>query len=559
MVKPSIMPEAHSSSWLLLTLTFVGLTLSQEQSQAPAGIRLSVPESEFDRFTTLSNDRRKHLLKKIQFANLTGHDNDLSWTLTNIHGSKLINIEAHDKFGDDGNVKIYGILRNCSLMMNWSMSEVLVVGKAQSIMQSQGILDVDVGSVSIKYTIQAVMKGGSLSLKMHRCSLEVSQLSVKSVDSNLNQFVELIASSFSPDLKKLLNDSVCKDLVESTVVVQHMFASSHLKQSFSKFGENVTIDASFLSMNISKGAFQALHKGDVCLNGKCLPVTDAEFPHEPPSDGIAVDIKKEVLDNAIILLKETKLLDMELTFQTIIEKKLTWLNMTCWNTLCIENFFPDIASRWPGRVVGVRMRVGNIRLSFANSAIVIYAEGRVYFSADNATDVTNMFSADCRLEVPLVMQFRNNTLSLKASGIGGSFVIDQSFVGQILNPQLQQYINETVVEQQILPKIHDQIEKHIISYHIPVAKDLAFDSAKIILFDDMIRLQANLCDPFGSTCGTAPSDEWVGNMQVPRLQIDDIVPTTPAPKSTTKNPTSSGQMATFSLALLIIWCFSILM
>ncbi|KAH3751673.1 uncharacterized protein LOC127847395 isoform X1 [Dreissena polymorpha] len=468
-------------------------------------------------------------------------------------------MEIHARFGDDGNVTTHGTLRNCSLMMDWSMSEVMVIEKAASPIQSQGKLEVEIGSVSIQYTSQAVMKGGSLVLQIGRCSLEISQLSVKSIDSNLNQFVELMASSFSPDLKKLLNDSVCRNLTEVTVVVQNMIASSHLKQSYSKFGANVTIDASFLSMHMSKGAFHTLHKGDVCFNGKCLPVTDAEFSHEPPSDGITVDIKKEVLDNAIILLKETQLLDFELTFRTIIEKKITWLNMTCWNTLCIENFFPDIASRWPGRVVGVRMRVGNIRLSMSRVSIVVHVNGRVYFSADNATDETNMFSVDCRLEVPFLMQFRKNTLSLKAAGIGGSFVIDQSFVGQILDKQLQEYINDTVIEQELLPRIHEQIEKHVISYHVPVAKDIGIDSAKIIIFDDMIRLQADLCDPFGSSCGASLTDEWVGNIQIPRLQIDDVIPTTQAPKSTTKNPTSSGQVAPFTLALWIICLFSILM
>ncbi|KAH3770834.1 hypothetical protein DPMN_172130 [Dreissena polymorpha] len=145
-----------------------------------------------------------------------------------------------------------------------------------------------------------------------------------------------------------------------------------------------------------------------------------------------------------------------------------------------------------------------------------------------------MFSADCRLEVPLLMQFSNNTLSLKAGGIGGSFVIDQSFVGQILDKHLQEYINETLIEQELLPTIHEQIEKHVISCHLPVAKDLGLDSAKIIIFYDMIRLQADLCDPFGSTCGAAFTNEWVGNIQIPRLQINDIIPTTQAPKSTTK-------------------------
>ncbi|XP_052233067.1 uncharacterized protein LOC127845928 [Dreissena polymorpha] len=121
---PAMMPDVHSSSCLLLTLAFVVLTCSQEQSPAPAGIRLSVPESEFNRF----------------------------------------------------------------------------------------------------------MKGGSLALKIGRCSLEISQL------------------------------SVCRNLTELNVVVQNKIASSHLKQSYSKFGENVTIDATFLSMNMSKGAFHTLHK-----------------------------------------------------------------------------------------------------------------------------------------------------------------------------------------------------------------------------------------------------------------------------------------------------------
>ncbi|KAH3770833.1 hypothetical protein DPMN_172129 [Dreissena polymorpha] len=244
-----MMPDVHSSSCLLLTLAFVVLTCSQEQSPAPAGIRLSVPESEFNRY--------------------------------------------------------------------WSMSGVFVIGKATSPIQSQRKLEVEIGSVSIQYTFQAVMKGGSLALKIGRCSLEISQLSVKSTECE---------------------PIVCRNLTELNVVVQNKIASSHLKQSYSKFGENVTIDATFLSMNMSKGAFHTLHKGDVCFNGKCLAVTDTEFSHEPPSDGISFDIKKEVLDNAIILLKETKVLDIELTFRTI-------------------------SSRWPERVVGVRMRVENIRLS----------------------------------------------------------------------------------------------------------------------------------------------------------------------------------------------------
>ena len=79
------------------------------------------------------------------------------------------------------------------------------------------------------------------------------------------------------------------------------------------------------------------------------------------------------------------------------------------------------------------------------------------------------------------------------------------------------------------------------------------------MFKDMIRLQADLCDPFGSSCGASLTDEWVGNIKIPRLQIDDVIPTTQAPKSTTKNPTSSGQVAPFTLALWIICLFSILM
>ncbi|XP_045177575.2 uncharacterized protein LOC123537805 isoform X2 [Mercenaria mercenaria] len=433
------------------------------QLEAAAGMRITYTE-------TISNMVNKAEINAVQrdlngkrFDDLSG-SGDLSWRLSDIHVKYLGTMTPSIRLLSNGQIRWTCDISSITVKADWWAG----LRGFFSFLSEDGSVEARAGRTSLSIIVTLSANSGQLGVRLSRCSARVGSFNIHFSGSLLDGLFDVISNVFNHDIKTLLENAIC---------------------DFVRKGMN-----------------------DITANIRNIKTS---FPIEIIGIPLA-------LDNS--LTQVTVNSNTIFTYHKVVQNGWDEFRLSCKKGFCIGNIVHQVAKEYPDRVLGLQLKVHSANLNIQNGQITGELTGRVNCSADSSKESLPLFSAKVELVVAFELKFSAGELSARSVALGGHVTIDRSNIGKVLTPSVLAAVNHFFlpgIQQDILDIIND----FKTSYKFELPKNVFVKESALSLYEGVVRVEADLCYKTTS-CRSTPNDEWVGNNDIPKFIVDDLISAT---------------------------------
>ncbi|XP_045177573.2 uncharacterized protein LOC123537805 isoform X1 [Mercenaria mercenaria] len=490
------------------------------QLEAAAGMRITYTE-------TISNMVNKAEINAVQrdlngkrFDDLSG-SGDLSWRLSDIHVKYLGTMTPSIRLLSNGQIRWTCDISSITVKADWWAG----LRGFFSFLSEDGSVEARAGRTSLSIIVTLSANSGQLGVRLSRCSARVGSFNIHFSGSLLDGLFDVISNVFNHDIKTLLENAICdfvrKGMNDITANIRNIKTSFPIEI----IGIPLALDNSLTQVTVNSNTIFTYHKAAVRWNGLAFYSADtAVFPSTRPLHSIAFDLKEDVFNNLLRAYVKSGHLGASFNYQRVVQNGWDEFRLSCKKGFCIGNIVHQVAKEYPDRVLGLQLKVHSANLNIQNGQITGELTGRVNCSADSSKESLPLFSAKVELVVAFELKFSAGELSARSVALGGHVTIDRSNIGKVLTPSVLAAVNHFFlpgIQQDILDIIND----FKTSYKFELPKNVFVKESALSLYEGVVRVEADLCYKTTS-CRSTPNDEWVGNNDIPKFIVDDLISAT---------------------------------
>ncbi|XP_053386532.1 uncharacterized protein LOC123539275 isoform X2 [Mercenaria mercenaria] len=507
------------------------------QLEATAGMRITVAEKTLKMVNEVEISALQRDLNGKRFDDLSDSSGDLSWRLSDIHVQYLGTMTSSINLLSNGQIRWTCDISSITVEADWwAKLKILFTS-----ISDDGSVEARAGRTSLSISLTLSENSGGLGISLSSCSASVGSFNLDFSGSLLSGLLNVISNVFERDIKRKLADSICdfvrKGMNDITADMRNIKTSFPIEI----IGIPLTLYNSFTKVTVNSDTITTYHEASVRWNGYTFYSADTTvLPTSRPSHGIAFDLKEDVVNNLLRAYVESGHLDGSFNYSRVVGKGWDEFRLICkegTSNICLGNIVPQVAKEYPDRVLGMQWNVNSANLNIQNGQITGELTGRVNCSADSANESLPLFSAQVELVVAFELKFSAGELSARSVAWGGHATVDRSNIGKVLTPSVLDATNLIFlpgIQQDILDIIND----FKTSYKLEFPKNVFIKESGLSLYEGVVRVEADLCYKTTS-CRSTTNDEWVGNKDIPKFVVDDIIPTTTTTTTTTTTPPST--------------------
>ncbi|XP_045179777.2 lipopolysaccharide-binding protein-like isoform X1 [Mercenaria mercenaria] len=489
--------------------------------EATAGMRITVAETTLKMVNEAEINELQRDLNGKRFDGL--RDSEGSWRLSNIHVQYLGTMTSGINLLSNGQIRWTCDISSITVEADWwgRLSGLL------SFISAGGSLEAKARRTSLSISLTLTENSGGLGISLSICSASVGSFNLNFSDNLFSWLFNIISSVFQHDIKRTLEDSICDFVRKGMNNITADMRNINTSFPIEIIGIPLTLNNSFTQVTVNSNTISTYHKASLRWNGLAFYSADTTvLPATRPSHGIAFDLREDVVNNLLRVYAESGHLDGSFNYSRVVQKGLDEFRLTCKEGppgICFGSIIRQVAEEYPDRVLGMQWKVHSANLNIQNGQIKAELTGRVNCSADSANESLPLFSAQVELVVAYELKFSAGELSARSVAWGGHANIDRSNIGKILIPSVQAATNVFILPA-LQKDILDMINECNSSYKFELPKNVFIKESGLSLYEGVVRVEADLCYKTTS-CRSAPNNEWVGNKDIPKFTVDDIIPT----------------------------------
>ncbi|XP_053386534.1 lipopolysaccharide-binding protein-like isoform X2 [Mercenaria mercenaria] len=432
--------------------------------EATAGMRITVAETTLKMVNEAEINELQRDLNGKRFDGL--RDSEGSWRLSNIHVQYLGTMTSGINLLSNGQIRWTCDISSITVEADWwgRLSGLL------SFISAGGSLEAKARRTSLSISLTLTENSGGLGISLSICSASVGSFNLNFSDNLFSWLFNIISSVFQHDIKRTLEDSICDFVRKGMNNITADMRNINTSFPIEIIGIPLTLNNSFTQVTVNSNTISTYHK--------------------------------------------------------VVQKGLDEFRLTCKEGppgICFGSIIRQVAEEYPDRVLGMQWKVHSANLNIQNGQIKAELTGRVNCSADSANESLPLFSAQVELVVAYELKFSAGELSARSVAWGGHANIDRSNIGKILIPSVQAATNVFILPA-LQKDILDMINECNSSYKFELPKNVFIKESGLSLYEGVVRVEADLCYKTTS-CRSAPNNEWVGNKDIPKFTVDDIIPT----------------------------------
>ncbi|XP_052816022.1 uncharacterized protein LOC128242760 [Mya arenaria] len=506
------------------------------------GLKVIVTKEILDKINDWEIAKLREDLLKTNLNDISDDHGDTTWSISSIRLNSAGSLTSHVALGT-GSFTWSATLSDIKVSADWRLK--YDPGRWLPTIRDSGSLDLSVGTTSISINVRPKVSSG-IQVDLDDCSARVSSLRVRVHGSLLSKFYDMLISAFKGNIENQLEKAICKAVKTSMSKVKGKLTDLRTTGRVHTFHTDFMVDYNVLKVEVRPQHIVTYHGMSVTQGSRSLYVTEEVFSEAGLTSGVGVELNGHVFDNILQLATDLNLLNFAIDYQQVIaNKKNKYAYLSCDEgqiSICIGKFLTQAQARWPNRVVGLRLFATSAKLEFASGSVALRLAGRVNFTAEDATHVDPMFSAAVNLRVPIQVKFEGGNLSARFSNISGNITFDQSQIGKVLIPGLQNFFD--VFSQNMTNLLVEYLNNNTVSFPIKLPRDVQYKTSNVRLFSTGIRVEADLCEKGTSGCSYAARDSWVGDRLGSKITVNDILPDNTTPTTTTTTTTTATTTTT---------------